>query len=110
MLLGNGDGTFQSVTPYAGTGTDTARVEVADFDRDHNADVVALNYQTGDIAVFLGRGDGTLQSPIGFGVGAAPNSVVTGPLNADGRPDMAIVNQITRDVSVLVNERRRDRH
>src|SRR5437588_5765666 len=41
VLLGNGDGTFQSVVNYASTGSDTARVGTGFFARSKTPDVVA---------------------------------------------------------------------
>lgn len=103
VLLGNGDGTFQSVSVYIGAGLDTAELGVGDFNGDHHADVVALDYQTGDITVFVGNGDGTLQTGVLFTVGANPISVVVADLNRDGNTDMAVVSQIPNDVNVLLN-------
>src|SRR5215469_7214854 len=72
ILLGNGDGTFQPVAVYIGLGSDTAELGVGDFNGDHHADVVALDYQTSDITLFLGNGNGTLQSGVSFPVCANP--------------------------------------
>jgi len=73
VLLGNGDGTFQSAVTYttpAGTSTlgfvgGTAWAVVADFNGDGRPDVAASNGAQG-VAVFLGNGDGTLQNPLTF--------------------------------------------
>jgi hypothetical protein len=107
VLLGNGDGTFQNVTTYIGTGTDTARVGVGFFNGGSNADVVALNYRDGDITVFKGNGHGTLQSGQTFAVKDNPISVVTSDFNRDGHDDIAVVNQYPGlgRVSVLINKR-----
>jgi hypothetical protein len=104
ILLGNGDGSFQGVSPYVGTGLDTARLGVGDFNGDHHPDVVALNYQTSDITVFPGSGDGTLQSGVPFPVGANPISVAVADFNRDKATDLAVVNQIPNNVSVLLNK------
>ena len=103
ILLGNGDGTFQPVAVYIGLGSDTAELGVGDFNGDHHADVVALDYQTSDITLFLGNGNGTLQSGVSFPVGANPISVVVADFNHDKATDMAVVSQIPDNVSVLLN-------
>jgi hypothetical protein len=104
VLLGNGDGTFQRVATYSGTGADTARVGVGDFNGDGNADVVGLNYQTSTVTLFRGKGNGALGPGLTYPVGDNPNSVAVDDFNGDGKPDMAIVNQVTRNVSVLLNK------
>lgn len=103
ILLGNGDGTFQTVTPYVGTGLDTVRVAVGDFTGDHHPDVVALNYQTSNITIFPGKGDGTLEGGVTFPVGVNPISVKVGKFNRDKAKDLAVVNQIDNNVSILIN-------
>jgi VCBS repeat protein len=103
ILLGNGDGTFQTVSVYIGLGADTAELGVGDFNGDHHADVVALDYQTADVTVFLGNGDGTLQPGVSFPVGTNPISVAIADFNRDKSVDMAVVSQIPNNISVLLN-------
>lgn len=107
VLLGNGDGTFQNVATYIGTGADTARVGVGYFGGGAMADVVALNYQTSTITVFPGNGDGTLASGQTFTVGSDPVSVGTGDLDGDGHDDIAVLNETAHNVSVMLGKVRR---
>lgn len=107
VLLGNGDGTFQDIAPYIGTGLDTARLNVGDFNGDGKMDVVALNYQTASLTIFPGRGDGTLKAGIPFGVGNNPISVSVADFDGNGSADMAVLNEIDRTFSVLLNKRGR---
>jgi hypothetical protein len=44
------------------------------------------------VRILLGKGDGTFQSPVGYHVGAEPNSVVVGDLNRDGNLDLAVIS------------------
>ena len=53
--------------------------------------------------MLLGNGDGTFQASLTFGVGRGPVSVAVGDFNADGKPDFAVANRGTGDVSVLIN-------
>ena len=66
VLLGNGDGTFQPPTEYAAGFAPDALV-AGDFNGDGKLDLATegFNYATGsfDVAVLLGNGDGTFQSP-----------------------------------------------
>jgi hypothetical protein len=106
VLLGNGDGTFQSVVNYTATGMDTARVGTGFFASPETPDIVALNYNTSDITVFKGKGDGTFAAGKTFKVGANPFSVGTGDLNGDGADDVAVLNEADRNVSVLLDRRK----
>jgi FG-GAP-like repeat len=103
IMLGNGDGTFQPVVNYPATGFGTARLNVGDFNRDHHADVVALNVQNSDITGLLGNGDGTLQAGTDYLVGLTPISVVVGKFNRDRAPDLAVADENSNEVSVLLN-------
>lgn len=92
VLLGNGDGTFQSpidndsfpVFPYAAA--------LADFNNDGKLDVAVVGEQgsVGDLGVFLGNGDGTLQSPMVQSTKSFPYSVAAGDFNKDGNIDLAV--------------------
>jgi hypothetical protein len=106
VLLGNGDGTFQSVVNYAATGSDTARVGTGFFGKRDTPDIVALNYQTFNITVFKGNGDGTFTAGKNFPVGGDPVSVGTGDLNGDNEDDIAVLNETNRNVSILLNRRK----
>lgn len=106
VLLGNGDGTFQAIRYYTSTGYDTARIATGDFDGDGRPDVVALDYVSADITLFLGRGDGTLQAGVGYPVGANPISAAAADYNQDGKLDLAVVSQIPNNVTVFLNSGR----
>src|SRR4030095_8021205 len=76
-------------------------VATADFNGDGKLDAVA----TGPTAdVWLGNGDGTLRDPAPFATGVSPSGVTVGDFNGDGRPDVAVVNGGSNDVSVLLND------
>ena len=65
ILLGNGDGTFQTSEDYDSSGNGIFAITVGDFNGDGNADVAAVEF--GDyIEVLLGKGDGTLKSPVRY--------------------------------------------
>lgn len=106
VLLGNGDGTFQNVVNYAATGSDTVRVSTGFLGKRNTPDIVALNYQTSNITIFPGNGDGTFGTGKTFNVGGDPVSVGTADLNGDGKDDVAILNETNRNVSVLLNTRK----
>jgi hypothetical protein len=90
VLLGNGDGTFQSQVPYStGTNSDPQWVAVADFNKDGHPDLVTADSGQG-IGVMLGNGDGTFQTPVFYSDvnGQAANGVAVADLNGDGNVDV----------------------
>ncbi len=89
MLLGNGDGTFQSPVDY-GAGRYPGSIATGDLDGDGALDLAVANYSDNDVSVLLGNGDGTLQSPVDYGVANGPTSIATGDLDGDGALDLAV--------------------
>ena len=61
VLLGNGDGTFQTAVNYA-AGTTPQSVAVGDFNGDGKVDLVVVNRGDNDVSVLSGNGDGTFQA------------------------------------------------
>jgi hypothetical protein len=97
VMLGNGDGTFGSLSPVSGTATaftSGLTAAVGDFDNDGNLDI-ATGIQTsgatiqGSLLISLGAGDGTFS-----GASSVPNvNSITTPLlvadlNGDGNLDL----------------------
>jgi Bacterial Ig-like domain (group 3)/FG-GAP-like repeat len=99
VLLGNGDGTFQTVQTYS-VGFHLLSIVVADVNRDGHPDVLVslLCNQppqcNGQVGVLLGKGDGTFQTPQTYyssgGQYAGPPAVAD--LNRDGNPDILVPN------------------
>ena len=102
VLLGRGDGTFGAPVTYE-TGPIASSVAVGDFNKDGHLDVVVTNLcntndcrygANGGLSLFLGNGDGTLQSPIVSGSGGEfAYSVAVADLNGDGNLDVVVANQ-----------------
>ena len=87
ILLGNGDGTFQTAVNYA-VGSDPESVTVGDFNGDGKLDLAVANGN--GVSILLGNGDGTFQNAVNYPVGFSPNSVTVGDFNADGKLDLAV--------------------
>jgi len=83
VLLGNGDGTFQSVIPYSFGGL--GHLALADVNGDGKLDVV-----TGSGMVLLGNGDGTFQAPVFYNTSVG--GMVVADVNGDGPPDVMVTN------------------
>jgi hypothetical protein len=94
VLLGNGDGTFQSAQNFA-VGSYPQSVAVGDFNGDGHLDLTVANANDGTVSILLGNGDGTFQAAQNYAVGSNPLSVAIGDFNGDGFADLAIANQGT---------------
>jgi VCBS repeat-containing protein len=53
--------------------------------------------------VLLGDTGASFKSPKNFGVGDGPSSIAVRDFNADGKPDLAVANVRSNDVTVLLN-------
>lgn len=102
VLLGNGDGTFQT-EKTAAAGTSVTGVVTGDFNDDGNLDIVVESQGTpsAPLALFAGKGDGTFQTPQTIAAGGqipyAPTSLVAADFNGDGNMDLAVSGTIVSD-------------
>lgn len=79
------------------------KLAVADVNRDGIVDLLATQYTTGSLLVYLGVGDGTFNpSPAAFSVGSSPTGLVVTDLNNDGRVDAVVTNFSDSTSSVLM--------
>lgn len=93
--------------PFPSGGNDPVDVAVADFDGDNKQDLAVTHFFSNDISVFLGQGNGTFiaapGSPFVTG-GANPIPIVVGDFNGDNKPDLAVGNVTSNDVSVFLGQ------
>jgi hypothetical protein len=70
------------------------RVRVADINNDGNTDIITTNLEGDNATILLGNGKGNFNEGTGspFPCGDAPFGVAIGDVNADGKPDLAIIN------------------
>ncbi|HET9505096.1 MAG TPA: FG-GAP-like repeat-containing protein [Hymenobacter sp.] len=106
VLLGNGTGSFQAVTPY-GKGILSApySIAVADVNGDGKLDALTATPSTNNASVLLGYGTGYFQAVPAFGTGAnsQPFGLAVADVNGDGKPDLLTANESTDNISVLLN-------
>jgi hypothetical protein len=104
VLLGNGNGTFQTHATFA-TGNQPYTVTLGDVNGDGRLDLVTANFasSTNTVSVLLGNGNGTFQTNIDFATGTRPNFVTLGDLNSDGKLDIITAHITNNNASVLLN-------
>lgn len=103
VLLGNGDGTFQSHQDF-GDYESSRAVAIADVTGDGRPDLVVTSASgIGHVNVLVGNGNGTFQSPVKYSVGSEPRSVAVGDLDGDGDLDVTTANFNDNNVTVLLN-------
>ena len=100
ILLGNGDGTFQTQTTVA-AGSGPRATFTGDFNGDGKPDILLTNGAGATVSVLLGKGDGTFQAQQTNAVGGNPYGASVGDLNGDGKLDVAVANENDGTVSVL---------
>lgn len=103
VLLGNGDGTFQSVVTYETGGFGAFTGILADVNGDNKPDLVVLNCSprgssdcshNAKVGVLLGNGDGTFQDATTYDSGGlgGTTALAVADVSRDGKPDIIVGN------------------
>jgi FG-GAP-like repeat/FG-GAP repeat len=106
VLMGDGTGSF--TTTFVSTRQNTRgpapfplSAKVADFDGDTKQDVVEVLGSA--VAVLEGDGSGAFPARLLFAPGTHAFALAVGDFNGDGKPDLAVANQGSNDVSIMLN-------
>ena len=91
ILLGNGNGTFQSAVSF-GIGKIPMSVATTDLDGDKQLDLVVATSGSDQIVVLKGRGDGLFDRLESYRAGKGTTFLSLADLNQDGLPDVVAVN------------------
>lgn len=118
ILFGNGDGNFsRTKTVGLGEGIGSYSVKTGDFNGDGKADLAVAKFNSNEISVVLGNGNGEFDAPTIFSLGTPRSTgsfnlvellkrftpLTVGDFNGDGRSDLAVANFDNNNVSVLLN-------
>src|ERR1700690_4420878 len=103
VLLGDGDGTFQSPVSFGSAGIFANTVALADVNGDGKPDLLVLNQcasanfcdqVSGSLGVLLGNGDGTFQAAQVFDAGGETSvGMSVADVNGDGKLDVLVASR-----------------
>jgi hypothetical protein len=105
ILIGNGSGGF---TQAAGSpivvGNGPRSISVGDFNSDGKKDLAIANSGFANVTILLGNGSGGFTQAAGspLSVGGLPSSIAVTDYNLDGKPDLAVANGGSDDVTILL--------
>lgn len=106
-ILGKGSRKFATALTFGSGGRQPYGIAVGDLNHDGIPDIVVANNGADqapydyNIAVLLGKGNGTFDAPVRYHAGARPWQLVLGDFNGDGNLDTAVVGGTER-VQVLL--------
>lgn len=107
ILLGDGSGALSAPIDFD-AGFSPNAIEVSDFNGDGHLDIATANSasfaNTDDVSILFGNGNADFSSPVNFAAGNGANAISVGDFNNDDLLDLAISNQFSDDISILLGE------
>ena len=105
ILQGDGAGNFSSATKInVGSGYPWFVITV-DFNGDSKLDLaISRDGFFNTVSLLYGDGTGGFGAPVDIGGVFGPRPLAVGDFNGDSKPDLAVGNQLSNDVSILLND------
>lgn len=101
ILIGNGDGTFNTVSPASyPVGSGANSIVAADFNGDGIEDLAVVNGADNTVSILMGLPYGLFQQAFNYPTGPSPAGVAVADFNGDGFADLAVAT--ASGVSVLI--------
>jgi|GEM_PF-2140904 len=91
---------FDQIFLPSGLGNETAKVMAADLNNDGNDDLILLSVQSNQLAIFMGKGDGTFESVRYHTLRDYGSDFAIGDFDGDGKLDLAVANSIAPSFSL----------
>lgn len=100
VLLGNGDGSFQSPVNTA-VGNYPLGIALADLNHDGKLDIAVANQADSTVSVLFGNGDGTFALHGTYSVGSGPVGIAIADLQNNGSQEIITTNENASTITVL---------
>jgi len=94
-----------AASPFA-VGASPKGIATADFNNDGKQDIAIANSGNNNVTILLGNGTGGFAASTGspFAAGSTPMAVVVKDFNKDGKMDLAVMNQQSNNVTILLGD------
>jgi len=95
-----GSSTF-IVAPFLSLGYSPTSLVSGRVANSSNLDIVTADYSSGQIMVFVGKGNGTFTPGVPYAAGAQPTSLALADLYGDGQLDVVLANESDATISIF---------
>jgi hypothetical protein len=106
IFLGNGDGTFDGLPPIPVAAPSS--IVAGDFTGNHRIDLAVTDSYPSAVTILMGNGDGTFTNaetiPLGVPYNPSYPAAIVSANFGNGNVDLAVADQGTEDVTILMND------